>query len=67
MRGSTPILPCLARLLVLFAVPAIAVAIVLALAGSGAHSSRRAIQTDVHPAEIGYAIRGSMLVAAARG
>jgi hypothetical protein len=62
-----PILPCLARLLVLLAVPAIAVAIVLTLAGSGAHSTRRAIQTDVHPAEFGYVVQGGMLVAAARG
>ena len=62
MRGSMPILPCLARLVVLFAVPAIAVAIVLALAGSSGHSSRRAVQADGHPAEI-----GGMLVAAVRG
>jgi hypothetical protein len=67
MRRSMPILPCLARILVLFAVPAIAVAIVLTLTGNGARSGHRAVQADGHPADVGYAIRGGMLVAAARG
>jgi hypothetical protein len=67
MRRSMPIVPCLARILVLFAVPAIAVAIVLALTGGGVRSGHRAVQADGHPAEVGYAIHGAMLVTAARG
>ena len=67
MRGSMPILPCLARLAVLLAVPAIAVAIVLALAGAGSHSPHRAVQADNHPAEVSYVIRGGMLLAGSRG
>ena len=67
MRRSMPILPCLARILVLFAVPAIAVAIVLTLTGHGGRSGHRAVQADGHPAEIGYALHGGMLIAAARG
>jgi hypothetical protein len=67
MRSSMPILPCLARLLVLLAIPAIAVAIVLALVGTGNHSSRSAMQINRLPAEIGYVIRGGMVLAAVRG